>query len=59
LDLRNRTGTVDGGAIGQRDHGADTGGRHQAPAHFIIPHERQQAAMQDDKLLAKRPPDNK
>ena len=50
---------VDGSAIGQRHHRADAGGRHQAPAHVIIPHERQQAAMQDDKLLAKRPPDNK
>src|SRR5271169_5955671 len=30
---------VDGGAIGQRHHRADTGGRHQAPAHFIIPHD--------------------
>ena len=50
---------VDRGAIGQRHHGADTRGRHQAPAHFIVPHDGQQAAMQDDKLLAKRPPDNK
>src|SRR5438874_2205067 len=28
---------VDGGAIGQRHHRADTGGRHQAPAYVIIP----------------------
>ena len=36
LDLRKRA-DVDGGAIGQRYHWADTGGRHQAPAHSIIP----------------------
>ena len=28
---------VDGGAIGQRHHRANTGGRHQAPAHLIAP----------------------
>ena len=50
-------GYVDGGAIGQRHHGADTGGRHQAPAHRIIPNNGQQAAVQDDELLAKYPPD--
>ena len=42
----------------QRHHGADTGGRHQAPAHLIIPDDGQQAAMQDAELLAKRPSDN-
>src|SRR6266487_1907822 len=38
---------VDGGAIGQRDHGADTGGCHQAPANIIVPDDGQQAAVQD------------
>jgi len=50
---------VDGGAIGQRHHGADTGDRHQAPAHVIIPDDGQQAAVQDADLLAKYSPDNK
>jgi hypothetical protein len=45
-------------AIGQRHNGADTGGRHQAPAHLIIPDNGQQTAMQDDDLFAMRPPDN-
>jgi hypothetical protein len=31
---------------------SDTGGRHQAPAHLIIPDNDQQAAMQDDELFA-------
>ena len=43
---------VDGGAIGQRHHRADTRGRHQAPAHFVVPDDGQQPAMQDDELLA-------
>ena len=46
------SGHVDRGAIGQRHHGADTRGRHQAPAHLIIPDDGQQAAMQDDDLFA-------
>ena len=29
-----------------------------APAHLIVPHDGQQAAMQDDDLFAKYPPDN-
>jgi len=41
-------GDVDGGAIGQRHHGADTGGRHQAPAHRIVSDDGQQTAMQDE-----------
>jgi hypothetical protein len=32
---------------------ADTGGRHQAPAHLIVSHDGQQAAMQDDELLGR------
>ena len=52
------SGHVDGGAIGQRHNGADTGGGHQAPAHLIIPDNGQQTAMQDDDLFAKRLPDN-
>src|SRR4029450_10479172 len=51
-------GHIDGGAIGQRYHGADAGGRHQTPTHVIVPHDGQQAAMQDAELLAKYPPDN-
>src|SRR6185436_14331826 len=51
-------GYIDGGAIGQRHHGADTRDRHQAPAHLIIPDDGQQAAMQDTELLAKRPSNN-
>jgi hypothetical protein len=52
------SGHVDGGAIAQRHHGADTRGRHQAPAHPIIPDDSQQTAMQDDDLFAEHPPDN-
>jgi hypothetical protein len=58
LDLRKR-GYVDGGAIGQCHHGADTGGRHQTPTHRIISDDGQQTAMQDDDLFAERPPNNK
>jgi hypothetical protein len=43
---------VDRGAIGQRHHGANSRGRHQAPTHLVIPHDGQQAAMQDDDLFA-------
>ena len=50
---RALSGNVDGGAIGQRHHGANTGGRYQAPAHLIVPHDGQQTTMQDDELLAK------
>jgi hypothetical protein len=42
---RHASGDTDGGAIGQRHHGADTRGRHQAPAHLIIPDDGQQATM--------------
>src|SRR5262249_20312438 len=41
---------------GQRDNRSDTG--HQAPAHFIVPDDGQQAAMQDAELLANDPPDD-
>src|ERR1019366_291219 len=41
------------------NHGANTGRRHQAPAHLIVPHNGEQAAVQDAELLAKRPSDNK
>jgi hypothetical protein len=54
LEFRNRAGT----SIGQRHHRADTGDRHQAPAHLIIPDDGQQATMQNADLLAKRPPDH-
>ena len=36
---------VDGGTIGQRHHGANAGGRHQALAHLVIADDGQQAAM--------------
>src|SRR5262245_8976733 len=52
------SGHVDRGAIGQRHHGPDTRGRHQAPAHLIVPHDGQQVAMQDDDLLPKNLADN-
>ena len=37
--LAEAGGHVDGDTIGQRDHGADTGDRHQAPAHLILSHD--------------------
>jgi hypothetical protein len=49
---------VDSGAIGQCHHGADPGDRHQAPAHGILSHDRQQASVQDADLLKKHPPNN-
>src|SRR6202022_3981622 len=49
---------VDGSAIGQRHHRADTRHRHQTPAHLIVPDDGQQATMKHADLLAKRPPDN-
>src|SRR5580693_3432162 len=49
---------IDGGAIGQRHHGADTRGRHQAPAYLILPDDSQQAAVQDDDLFTEHPPDD-
>jgi hypothetical protein len=58
LDFAEAGGYIDGGAIGQRHHGADAGGRHQALAHLVVSHDGQQAAVQDDDLFAKRPPDN-
>src|ERR1700678_187163 len=39
---------VDSGAIGQRHYRTDTGGRHQTPAHLIVPYDGQQAAMPND-----------
>jgi hypothetical protein len=56
LGFTEAGGHIDGGAIGQRHHGADAGGRHQAPAYLIVPHDGQQAAVQDDDLFAQRPP---
>jgi hypothetical protein len=49
---------VDCGAISQRHHWADTGGRHQAPTHIIVANHGQQAAVQHADLLAKHPPYN-
>src|ERR1700746_1950677 len=49
---------IDGGAIGQRHHRADTRGRHQAPAYLILPDDSQQAAVQDDDLFTEHPPDD-
>src|SRR6187551_1948753 len=57
LGFAEASRNVDGGAIGQRHHWADAGGRHQALAHLVIPDDGQQAAMQDAELLAKRPSD--
>jgi hypothetical protein len=58
LGFAEAGGYVDGSAIGQRHHGADARGRHQTPAYLVIPDDRQQAAMQDAELLAKRPWNN-
>ena len=52
------SGHIDGGTVSQRHHRANARDRHQAPAHLIIPHDSQQAAMQDDDLFAQHPPDN-
>src|ERR1700720_2605090 len=49
---------IDGGAIGQRHHGADTRDRHQAPAYLVLPDDGQQAAVQDDDLFTEHPPDD-
>ena len=57
-EVEQSFGRVDSSAISQCHHGADTGGRHQAPAHRIVPHDGQQTAMQDDGLFAERPPDD-
>jgi hypothetical protein len=46
------SGHIDGSAIGQRYHGADTGDCHQTPAHLIVPYNGQQSAMQNSDLLA-------
>ena len=51
LGFAEASRNVDGGAIGQRHHGANAGGRHQAPAHLVIPDNGQQTAMQDDDLF--------
>src|ERR1700739_2268924 len=49
---------IDSSAIGQRHHGADTRGRHQAPAYLILPDDSEQAAVQDDDLFTHAPPDD-
>src|SRR5271154_2859282 len=49
---------VDSGAIGQRHHGPTPGVVDQTPAYLVIPDDRQQTAMQDAELLAKRPSNN-
>jgi hypothetical protein len=53
------SGHIDSSAIGQRNHRADTGDCHQAPAHLIVLDNGQQAAMQNSDLLAHKPADNK
>src|ERR1035441_4795629 len=53
------SGDVDRGSIGQRHHRANARDRHQSPAHLIVPDDGQQAAVLDDKLLAKYAPDDK
>src|SRR5262249_28090983 len=49
---------IDGDTEGQCDHRANTGDRHQAAAHVIVPDMCHQAAMQDADLLANCPADN-
>ena len=49
---------IDCDAIGQSDDRANTGNRHQAPAHIVVADDGQHAAMQDAELLAKHPPDS-
>ncbi len=39
LGFAEASGHVDSGSISQRHHGADTRGRHQAPARLVIPDE--------------------
>jgi hypothetical protein len=56
LGVLEAGGYVDGSAIGQRHHRANTGDRHQAPSH--VPHDDQQTAVQDADLLTQHPPDN-
>ena len=50
LGFAEASRNVDGGAIGQRHHGANAGGRHRALAHLVISDDGQQAAMQDNDL---------
>jgi hypothetical protein len=52
-------GHVNCSAIGQRYHRANSGDRHQAPAHIIVPYDGQQTAVQNPDLFAKHPPNNK
>ena len=52
LRVSEACGHVDGSAIGQRHHRANTRDRHQAPAHLIIPDDGQQATMTAADLLA-------
>ena len=59
LGFTEPSGYVDSGAIGQRHYRANTGDRHQTPAHVIVADDGQQAAMQDANLLAKHPSDDK
>ena len=42
----------------QQDRPQCTGGRHQAPAHLVVSHDGQQAAVQDDDLFAESPTDD-
>jgi hypothetical protein len=51
-ETRSRADRTRGGGrrrkIGQRDHRANTGNRHQAPAHIIVPDERMGPARRGD-----------
>ena len=58
LGLSEADGHVNCGPIGQRHSRADTGDRHQTPAHIIVSDDGQQAAVQYAKLRAKDLPDN-
>src|SRR2546429_2156352 len=48
---------VDRRTIGQRYHGADPWGRHQAPAHRVAADHIQQHLVQNGELLAHDPTD--
>ena len=45
LEFAEPSGQVDGGAISVRPP-ANAGGRHQAPAYIVAPHDRQHAGPQ-------------
>jgi hypothetical protein len=56
LGFTEPSGYVDGGAIDQRHHGADTGGRHQAPSSFRTMASRRRCRMTNCVILEVRNP---